>query len=351
MTSTELKTPVQPRRVEFAKQPLSNGTELDRLPLVEAPDSAERAPFATAVGPASTARTSLGVGMQQGHDASTLGLSSSRTPARNTSNTSAADWSVEGTPSAPETRSWHRNWGGYGRFQRQRLSPLDSGYSTGPSVRSAGGRAPPNTSWLDTETPVSSRLGAGAETKGPALARGLFTPGLRTTLDADRSSPLQESELACWVTVFGFAPGQQSQVLRELRSFGPVLEHRLRKGNWMHVRYESPLQAQAACSRSSRLLNDVTMIGIVPCTEPETILHEYAHKALSDRVQSAQRAPATTLLSQTAASMESGQKSWISAPNRSQYPETELGTGDKPALPPAPKRSLLGRLVDTMLNW
>jgi hypothetical protein len=183
------------------------------------------------------------------------------------------------------------------------------------------------------------------------MARGLFTPAAPNALDSSHTPPLQEGELSRWVTVFGFAPGQQSQVLREMRSIGPVLEHRLCKGNWMHVRYENSLQAQAACSRSSRLLNDATMIGIVPCTEPELVGHMHRQRELSGETLLLGESFGATPASAAAAKRRPPAHSFLTGTERSSADTFDVFDRAKLVTPLEPRRSLLGRIIDAILNW
>lgn len=39
-------------------------------------------------------------------------------------------------------------------------------------------------------------------------------------------------------------------------------------GNWMHVKFQSDLQAQRAFSRNGKVVARSIMLGVVPCTEP-----------------------------------------------------------------------------------
>ncbi|KAK4533338.1 hypothetical protein CCYA_CCYA16G4220 [Cyanidiococcus yangmingshanensis] len=349
MSSADLKTPIQPRKVEFAQVSAQSPTN-DRQQI--AMQTANRSQRLLGDSVASDTDEQQRLRSESTRVPSTAASLSwrARTPAHDGPSISAVDWSIEGTPSTTGTRSAHRNWGGYGRFQRQRLSPLDSGFGAGRTPGRTVGRAPPNESWMDTAH-AAGRHRAETGTPMSNMARGLFTPAPLASPDSSRTSPLQEGELSRWVTVFGFAPGQQSQVLRELRSFGQVLEHRLRKGNWMHVRFESPLQAQAACSRSSRLVNDATMIGIVPCTEPELIWNEHMRREFPGTSLGPGDSTATTPVSALASKTKPTSRSLIAGPERSTNDVYDRVHATKLVAPIEPKRGLLGRIIDAVLNW
>lgn len=38
-------------------------------------------------------------------------------------------------------------------------------------------------------------------------------------------------------------------------------------GNWMHIRYQSKLQARKALSKDGRIFGDSIMIGVKPCID------------------------------------------------------------------------------------
>lgn len=77
------------------------------------------------------------------------------------------------------------------------------------------------------------------------------------------------TDLPRWITVFGFARDMESQALREFRRHGDIVRTVPGKGNWVHLLYRTPLQAQVALYKPWRVLagTDI-MVGAVACTEP-----------------------------------------------------------------------------------
>ena len=74
------------------------------------------------------------------------------------------------------------------------------------------------------------------------------------------------------VTVFGFPAQMTSAVLTEFRSYGDVVKYQLGPGNWLHLKYQTKLQAQKALSMNGQRLNhdgqyDTIMLGVVKCSE------------------------------------------------------------------------------------
>ena len=46
-----------------------------------------------------------------------------------------------------------------------------------------------------------------------------------------------------------------------------VVEQMASDGNWMHIHYQSKLQAKKALSKHSKILNGIIMIGVTPCID------------------------------------------------------------------------------------
>lgn len=58
-------------------------------------------------------------------------------------------------------------------------------------------------------------------------------------------------------------------MLREFRRHGEIVRTVAGKGNWVHILYRTPLQAQVALYKPWRILAGTeTMVGTVCCTEP-----------------------------------------------------------------------------------
>lgn len=102
------------------------------------------------------------------------------------------------------------------------------------------------------------------------------------------------NQLASWVTVFGFSPANSSFVLRHFQDVGTVLQHRsshvrtltwsvcvyglhvhvgqrTSQGNWMHLQFASPLEAQVALSKNGKVLGGLLMVGVAPCTDKDVL--------------------------------------------------------------------------------
>lgn len=96
----------------------------------------------------------------------------------------------------------------------------------------------------------------------PAQIDPFYTQGENLTADAQ----LDET----WVTVFGFPPAAASYILQQFSQYGTVLEHRIAtSGNWMHIHYETKLQAKKAIGKNGKVFGKAMMIGVTQCIEKE----------------------------------------------------------------------------------
>ncbi|CAI9613810.1 unnamed protein product [Staurois parvus] len=71
-----------------------------------------------------------------------------------------------------------------------------------------------------------------------------------------------------WVTVFGFPQASASYILLQFAQYGNIIKHVMSNtGNWMHVQYQSKLQARKALSKDGKIFGDCIMIGVKPCID------------------------------------------------------------------------------------
>ncbi|XP_008326039.1 nucleoporin NUP35 [Cynoglossus semilaevis] len=71
-----------------------------------------------------------------------------------------------------------------------------------------------------------------------------------------------------WVTVFGFPPAAASYILLQFAQYGNILKHKMGSpGNWMHLQYQSKLQARKALSKDGKVFGDAIMVGVKPCID------------------------------------------------------------------------------------
>ncbi|NXO85011.1 NUP35 protein, partial [Sitta europaea] len=150
-----------------------------------------------------------------------------------------------------------------------------------PSHKDKGG-APPVRSIYDElsspglgSTPLSSRrpVSVSSSVFSPAsIGQPKKTPLSPAQLDpfyTQGDSLTSEDQLDdTWVTVFGFPQASASYILLQFAQYGNILKHVMSNtGNWMHIRYQSKLQARKALSKDGRIFGESVMIGVKPCID------------------------------------------------------------------------------------
>ncbi|KAG8575081.1 hypothetical protein GDO81_009435 [Engystomops pustulosus] len=71
-----------------------------------------------------------------------------------------------------------------------------------------------------------------------------------------------------WVTVYGFPQASASYILLQFAQYGNIIKHVMSNtGNWMHLQYQSKLQARKALSKDGKIFGDCIMIGVKPCID------------------------------------------------------------------------------------
>lgn len=71
----------------------------------------------------------------------------------------------------------------------------------------------------------------------------------------------------CWVTVFGFPPAASSFILKQFSQYGNITRSVTSKGNWIHIQYQSKLQAKKALSKNGKVYGSDIMVGVMSCIE------------------------------------------------------------------------------------
>ncbi|XP_051998849.1 nucleoporin NUP35-like [Xyrauchen texanus] len=111
----------------------------------------------------------------------------------------------------------------------------------------------------------------------PGTASNLFSSAgqqQKTTLSPAQVDPFftqgnalsSEDQLDdTWVTVFGFPPASASYILLQFAQYGNIIKHVM--GNWMHIQYQSKLQARKALSKDGKIFGEAIMIGVKPCID------------------------------------------------------------------------------------
>ncbi|XP_031156808.1 nucleoporin NUP35 isoform X1 [Sander lucioperca] len=163
--------------------------------------------------------------------------------------------------------------GGGGRGSApQPVVPTPKDKSGAPPVRSI------HDDLVTVTTPLNTHRQSFPVMQSPLSARGASTPGVQQScLSPAQVDPFysQGESLSSddqldqtWVTVFGFPPASASYILLQFAQYGNVLKHTMASpGNWMHLQYQSRLQARKALSKDGKVFGDAIMVGVKPCID------------------------------------------------------------------------------------
>lgn len=162
--------------------------------------------------------------------------------------------------------------GGGGGSAPQPVVPTPKDKSGAPPVRSI------HDDLVNVATPLNAHRQAFPVMQSPLSARGASTPGVQQVcLSPAQVDPFYSQGEALssedlldqtWVTVFGFPPASASYILLQFAQYGNILKHTMASpGNWMHLQYQSRLQARKALSKDGKVFGDAIMVGVKPCID------------------------------------------------------------------------------------
>ncbi|KAE8580721.1 hypothetical protein XENTR_v10024512 [Xenopus tropicalis] len=136
-------------------------------------------------------------------------------------------------------------------------TPLSGVIPSSPECKNiSGSRKRPASSVFSPATIGHSRK----TTLSPAQMDPFYTQGDALTSD----DQLDDT----WVTVFGFPQASASYILLQFAQYGNIIKHVMsNNGNWMHIQYQSKLQARKALSKDGRIFGESIMIGVKPCID------------------------------------------------------------------------------------
>lgn len=128
--------------------------------------------------------------------------------------------------------------------------------------------APPTTGLFDhiqTSPPPSAAPSNAAASSSLRLDSGDSLYGAESSFSG-ATMGLEGEEF--WITVFGFPPAAASYILQQFSQFGNILKHVIApNGNWMHLQYQSKIQAQKALSKNGRVFGNNIMVGVSECND------------------------------------------------------------------------------------
>ncbi|XP_047458045.1 nucleoporin NUP35 [Mugil cephalus] len=116
------------------------------------------------------------------------------------------------------------------------------------------------------QSPMPGRQGS---TPGAGVQQVCLSPAQVDPFYSQGESLSSDDQLdQTWVTVFGFPPASASYILLQFAQYGNILKHTMASpGNWMHLQYQSRLQARKALSKDGKVFGDSIMVGVKPCID------------------------------------------------------------------------------------
>jgi len=174
-----------------------------------------------------------------------------------------------GTPRGPAFMAQNTS------LNRSHLRTSGEKHGGPPTVSLLGGLNTPNRcnssaagtpGFPGTPLPRTPQLGNGAT---PSYGG---TPNTSVAREEIPSMNDQADPMDVWVTVFGFPPSASSYILSQFSACGTVLQHSMPpNANWIHLRFQTRLQAKKAISKNGTVLGSTIMVGVAPCTDSNVL--------------------------------------------------------------------------------
>ncbi|XP_077175490.1 nucleoporin NUP35-like isoform X1 [Paroedura picta] len=197
----------------------------------------------------------------------------------------------------------------------------------------------------------------------PGTVSGVFNPASlaqprKTTMSPAQLDPFYTQGDALtsedhlddtWVTVFGFPQGSASYILLQFAQYGNILKHVMSNtGNWMHIHYQSKLQARKALSKDGRIFGESIMIGVKPCIDKSVM--ENTERSSASSPSSSFTPPMKTL--GTPVQPSSAQRISTMRPLATAY---KASTSDyqvvSDRLTPRKDESIVSKAMEYMFGW
>ncbi|NXW36880.1 NUP35 protein, partial [Phaetusa simplex] len=193
---------------------------------------------------------------------------------------------IAGLPSSVPEVPKHKDRSGAPPVRRL----YDEYFRPGLGSTPLGSRIP--ASFSTTQSPL---VGSMPSTPGTGRSSSMISPASvgqprKTTLSPAQLDPFytqgdsltSEDQLdGTWVTVFGFPQASASYILLQFAQYGNILKHAMSNtGNWMHIRYQSKLQARKALSKDGRIFGNCIRIGVKPCID-KTVMENFERSSAS----------------------------------------------------------------------
>lgn len=152
-----------------------------------------------------------------------------------------------------------------------------------------------------------------------------------------------------WVTVFGFPPAATSFILQEFSQYGNILKHVVAAdGNWIHIHYQSKLQAKKVLSKNGKVFGGSIMVGVAPCIDKSVM--ETDKENTSSYLQTSFQSAAVANYDRCNASSASRSKTMrpLTSGMGASSGESEV---TEPARLPQRSNSIISKAVEYMFGW
>lgn len=121
---------------------------------------------------------------------------------------------------------------------------------------------------------VSESMNAGTT----SLQLNQYESRYSTEIQLDEANDEREEDLY-WVTIFGFQRDQREALLELFSRHGDIMTEKTPKhGNWMHIRYSSPVHAKQALAKNGTIFQNM-MIGVITWKDREALDDDSAFSA------------------------------------------------------------------------
>jgi len=180
-----------------------------------------------------------------------------------------------GTPQTPQPRG-HALLAQNSSLNRSQMRTPGEKHGGPPTVGLLGGMTPNRGNNSTIGTPGG--FGGTPMPNTPQFSFGA-TPNTSAAKEEIASNCEPMDPMNVWVTVFGFPPSAASFILSQFSSYGTILQHSMPpNANWMHLRFQTRLQAKKAISKNGTILGSTIMVGVAPCTDTAVLdQHNASH--------------------------------------------------------------------------
>lgn len=149
------------------------------------------------------------------------------------------------------------------------------------------------------------------------------------------------------VTVFGFPPAASSFILQQFSQYGTIEYHEIHNtGNWLHIKYQTRIQAKKALSKNGKIFARSIMIGVCSCIKKDlAFLEEHENTVLTDPSGTPRKSKiGAKRLNPSSIRSLSSSSSIPNSPSIGAIHNTDSGTPQK-------KNSVVTKALDYVFGW